>query len=156
MKELLEYRVKMLERLREAAQELRSACEALSDPHEKVEGEWTAHQLAAHTRDVNKFVYGVRVQQTIDENIPEFKNFDADAWMLGQYDKTESLTTILNEFMANVNGLCDMLQNQPRETWSRISRHETMGSQLTMQLWVERSLAHIEEHLQTLKKVEKQ
>ena len=44
------------------------------------------------------------------------------------------------------------LRDLPQEAWSRESRHETMGGELALQLWVERNLQHIEEHLQTLKK----
>jgi hypothetical protein len=52
-----------------------------------------------------------------------------------------------------VDELCKTLRDLPQEAWSRQSRHETMGGGLALQLWVERSLAHIEEHLQAVKKV---
>lgn len=152
MKELLEYRIKMIERLGKAAQEFRLACEAIDDPYEKMEGEWTLHQLASHTRDVDKFVYGVRIRRTIAENNPEFTSFDADEWMSKNYNKEESLAGILAEFTASIEEVCGSLSEQPQEAWSRESRHETMGEGLALQLWVERSLAHIEEHLLTLKK----
>lgn len=151
MKELLEYRVKLIARLKEATQEFRIACEAVNDPHAKLAGEWTLHQLAAHTRDVDKFIYGDRIRRTINEDNPEFKNFDADAWMLEHYNKDEALSKILDEFTARMEELCNILKDQPGEAWSRVSRHETMGGDLTMQIWVERSLAHIEEHLTALK-----
>ncbi len=153
MKELLEYRVKLLERFREAAQEFRTACEEAGDPAAKVDGEWTVQQIAVHTRDVSRFVYGARVHQTILEENPSFTNFDADKWMLEHYDPQESLSTILSEFTTYVEELCVMLESQPREAWSRVSRHEIVGGGLTMQLWVERNLAHIEEHLRALKKM---
>ncbi len=152
MKELLEYRVKMIDRLEEAAQEFRLACEAVDDPFKKVEGEWTLHQIASHTRDVEKLVYGARVFQTLREDKPEFKNFDVDEWMAAHYNKDESLSGILDEFSKYCAELCKTLRDLPREAWSRESRHETLGGDLTLQLWVERGLAHIEEHLLSLKK----
>jgi hypothetical protein len=152
MKELLEYRVKMIARLGEAAQEFRAACEAVSEPFAKLEGEWTLHQIASHTRDVEKLVYSARIHQTLNENNPEFKNFDADEWMTAHYNPQEPLSEIFDEFITNVNELCKTLRELPREAWSRESRHETMGGELALQLWVERSLAHIEEHLRTVKK----
>ncbi|MDO9301843.1 MAG: DinB family protein [Anaerolineales bacterium] len=152
MKELLEYRVKLVVRLGEAAQEFRAACEAVNDPFAKVEGEWTLHQIASHTRDVEKLVYGARIQQTLTENNPEFKNFDADAWMTAHYNQQESLADILDEFVKNVNDLCKTLRGLPQEAWSRESRHETQGGELPLQLWVERSMAHIVEHLQSVKR----
>jgi hypothetical protein len=152
MKELLEYRVKLVERLSEAAHEFQSACLAIKDPFEKVDGEWTLHQIASHTRDVNKLVYGARIRQTLNEDHPEFKSFDADAWMIAHYNKAEPLTEILTEFIMNVDELCELLRGLPRDAWSRESRHETIGGGLTSQLWVERDLQHIEEHLRTVKK----
>jgi len=152
MKELLEYRVKLIARLGKAAQEFRAVCEAVNDPFAKVEGEWTLHQIASHARDVEKLVYGARIRQTLNENNPEFKSFNADDWMTAHYNKEESLAGILDEFSSNVEVLCKTLQALPQEAWSRLSRHKTIGSELTLQLWVERSLAHIEEHLQTVKK----
>ncbi len=152
MKELFEYRVKMIARLADAAREFSSACRAFDDPFTKVEGEWTAHQIASHTRDVDKMIYGARIRQTLNEENPEFKSFDADAWMAEHYNKDELLENILSDFSANMDDLCAILQSMPREVWSRESRHETMGGGLTLQLWVERSLAHIEEHLLALKK----
>ena len=152
MKELLEYREKMIARLADAAQEFCSACRAFDDPFTKVEGEWTAHQIASHTRDVDKMIYGARIRQTLNEENPEFKSFDADAWMAEHYNKVEPLENILSEFSANMDELCAILKSMPREAWSRESRHATMGGGLTLQLWVERSLAHIEEHLLALKK----
>lgn len=155
MKELLEYREKLIKRLREAAQEFRQACES-ADRLKRPAGEWTAHQLASHTRDVEKLVYGERIRRTIQEENPEFKNFDADSWMAEHYSSQEPLESILTDFTSNVGTLCDMLEKLPREAWSRVGRHEIMGGGLTMQIWVERSLAHIEEHLRTVKTVENQ
>lgn len=152
MKELIEYRIKMITRLSEAAQEFCSACEALHDPTEFVEGGWNIHQIVSHTRDVHSNIYGVRILRTLNEDNPEFKNFEADDWMKTKYNKEEALSKILDEFSTSVKGLCKTLDELPREAWSRESRHETMGNELPLQLWVERSLAHIEEHLLTLKK----
>ncbi len=155
MKELIEYREKLIARIEEAAQEFRVACESFSDPFTKVDGEWTVHQIASHTRDVDKMVYGERIQRTLNETNPTFKSFDADAWMAANYDKDEPLSKIVNAFLENIQDLCKTLQAVPREAWSRESRHETMGGELTLQLWVERNLAHIEEHLLTLKNAQK-
>jgi hypothetical protein len=154
MKELLEYREKMVERFGEAAREFCAACEAVNDPFVKIEGEWNFHQIASHTRDVEKLVYGERIYRTLNEDKPEFKNFDADEWMAAHYDPQESLEKVLGEFMKDVDSLCQVLGSLPQEAWSRESRHEALGGGLALQLWVERSLAHIEEHLKTVKQSE--
>ncbi len=151
MKELTEYRIKIVARLGEAAHEFRSACESFPDPFAKVEGDWNLHQIASHTRDVDKLIYGARIRRTLNEENPEFKNFDADAWMTEHYNKDEPIAAILDEFSSNVEDMCKILGGMAQESWSRMSRHETQGGDLSLQLWVERSLAHIEEHLKTLK-----
>jgi len=150
MKELFEYREKMIGRIAEAADEFRAACEGFKDPFIRVEGEWTVHQLASHTRDVDKLIYGERIRRTLKEENPEFESFDADSWMAEHYDKHESLAKILGDLSANTDELLNILNTMPVEAWSRESRHTTSGSGLTLQLWVERNLAHVEEHLQTL------
>ncbi len=154
MKELFEYRVKLIERLSGAAHEFQGACMAAKDPFEKVDGDWTVHQIAWHTRDVDKLIYGARIRQTINEDNPQFKSFDADAWMVEHYNKDESLNRVLEELIVNIEELCQTLRELPREAWSRESSHETIGSGLTSQLWVERDLLHIEEHLLTVKKAQ--
>jgi hypothetical protein len=155
MKELFEYREKLIARLGEAAGEFCEACKSFGDPFKKVEGEWTLHQVASHIRDVDRSVYGARIRQTLNEENPEFKIFDADAWMAEHYNRDEPLENILSDISANVGELCKILETIPREAWSRESRHETLGGGLTLQLWVERGLAHIEEHLLTLKNTQK-
>jgi len=152
MKELLEYREKLVERLRAASREFCAACKAAKDPFAAGGGGWNVHQLAAHTRDVEKQVYGLRARRTASEENPEFENFDADEWMAQNYRADEPLESILNEFASDVEELAAFLTGVPAEAWSRESRHKTLGSGLTMQIWVERGLAHIEEHLASVKK----
>jgi hypothetical protein len=63
----------------------------------------------------------------------------------------EPIAKIVDEFLADVREITSWLENLPLSAWSRPSRHEVYG-EFTMQTWVERMLAHIEEHLATLKK----
>ena len=152
MNQLLEYRSKLIDRLEAAAEEFCAACLAVGDPFKAVdEGGWNTHQLAAHTRDVGKVVYGMRMRRTVDEDEPEFQNFDADEWMASNYHADEPLASILDDLSASVKETASMLRGLPREAWNRESRHETYGGGFTLQAWVERGLAHIEEHLATVK-----
>jgi len=155
MKELLEYRRKLLEKLVSTATEFRAACLAVKDPYAPLaEGGWNVHQVAVHTRDVDKLVYGLRARRTAQEENPEFQNFDGEAYMAEHYDASESLKGMLDGFVENIESLTEMLRGLPVEAWSRESRHATLGSGFTMQTWVERNLAHVEEHLETVKKAE--
>ena len=156
MKELLAYRTNLIDKLATAAKDFRSVCLAVKDPYTPLEeGGWNIHQVAVHTRDVDKLVYGLRAQRTALENNPEFQNFDGEAYMAEHYDASEHLDELLDGFVVSVQDLTKNLRALPSEAWSRESRHTTLGSGFTMQTWVERDLAHIQEHLETVKKSSK-
>lgn len=153
MNQLLEYRSKLIDRLEAAADEFRAACLGVGDPFKAVdEDDWNTHQLAAHTRDVDKMVYGMRIRRTVEEDTPEFQDFDADGWMADNYSADEPFASILDELSASVNKTASTLRELPQESWSRASSHVTYGSGFTLQTWVERALAHIKEHLETVMK----
>jgi hypothetical protein len=153
MKELIEYRVNLMQRLEESAKAFRQACLAMKDPYAPLEeGGWNVHQIAVHLRDTDKLIFGLRARQTALEDNPEFSPFDSDAYMTEHYDPKESLSEVLNDFVASIEALVELLRSLPAGAWSRLSRHTTLGTGLTMQSWVEKDLAHIEEHLDALKK----
>lgn len=153
MKELLEYRAKLIDRLPAAAKDFRAACLAVEDPYAPLEaGGWNVHQIAVHTRDVDRLVYGRRARRTALEDNPEFQNFDGEAYLAEHYDAGEPLDELLNGFVKSVESLEDDLRQLPVEAWARESRHATLGTGFTLQTWVERDLAHIQEHLETIKK----
>lgn len=151
MKELNDYREKLIRRLVQAAEEFRAACLAAANPRQPLEsGGWSVHQLAVHARDVDKLVYGERARRTLAEKDPLFLNFDGDRYMAEHYDADEPLPNVLDVLVGSIHGLGAMLRTMPADGWSRPSRHETQGSDLTLQTWVERGLGHIEEHLATV------
>src|SRR6266508_164164 len=156
MKELEEYRMSRIQRLEEAAKSFRTEALAVKDPHASLDKEgWNVHQIAVHTRDVDKLVYGLRARRTAVEDNPEFPNFDGEAYMAAHYDSKEPLSELLNGFVENVEALIELLRALPPKGWSRVSSHSTLGGGLTLQSWVEKDLAHIEEHLETLKQQKK-
>ena len=151
MKELQDYRKSLMEHLVNTARKFRDLCLAAEDPYRPLEeGGWNIHQAAAHTRDVDQLVYGLRARRTVEEDHPEFQNFNGEVYMAEHYNASEPLSDILNGFVENVESLTEMLRTLPEEAWARESRHATLGSGFTLQAWVERSLAHIEEHLESL------
>lgn len=153
MNRLLDYRSKLINRLEAATDEFRAACLGVGDPFKAVDaGGWNTHQLAAHTRDVDKVVYGMRIRRTVEEDNPEFQDFDADEWMADNYSADEPLASLLDELSASVKETASTLRELPQEAWSRTSSHETYGGEFTLQTWVERALAHIQEHLETVQK----
>ena len=130
-----------------------AACLAVADDKAPLEaGGWNAHQLASHTRDVEVLVYGMRMRRTVEEENPEFQDFDADTWMAKHYDPNKPFNEILDTFMTSVQETVDWLHTLPAEAWDRESRHAlASGSIFTLRDWVERDIAHIEEHLKTIK-----
>jgi hypothetical protein len=154
MKEVDEYRKKLTDRLGEAVKEFQSACLAVKDPYAPIEeGGWSVHRVAVHARDVDRLAYGIRVRRTLAEDNPEFPNFDSETYMAEHYDPRESLPDLLEGFKKDVDSLVKVLRNTPVEAWSRVSRHATLGSGLTLQIWVENGLEHLEEHLATVKRI---
>ncbi len=150
-KELTKYREDLINQLRTVSDGFCEACRKVADPHRKLETSgWTVHQLASHTRDVQKYVYGMRIRKTLSEDAPFFPNFDADEWMAKHYRHDEPLESILGEFQADMNELLAILPGLPVKAWSRLSRHETQGER-SLQAWVERCLAHIQEHWSSVK-----
>ncbi len=153
MKELDEYKQKLVNRLEQAAKEFREACLKVKDPYAPLEaGGWNTHQVAAHTRDVDKLVYGSRLRRTLAEENPKFPNFDGDTYMKEHYDAKEPLKAILDEIVMSIEEQAKLLRGLKPEDWSRLSRHETQGEGLTLQVWAERGLEHLEEHLKTVRK----
>lgn len=152
MKELAEYRANLLKKLEDSAHAFREECLKVSDPYASLDAAgWNVHQIAVHTRDVDALVYGLRVRRTAVEENPEFTNFDGEAFMSSNYNSGESLPEVLNKLVENVRALVELLRAMPVESWSRVSRHTTLGSGLTLQAWVEKDLAHIEEHRGTVR-----
>jgi hypothetical protein len=71
--------------------------------------------------------------------------------MAKHYNANEPLDELLNGFVKDVEELCEGLKALSPQAWSRTSRHSMLGSGFTLQTWVERDLAHIEEHLKSVK-----
>ena len=153
MNQLLEYRSKLIDHLVSTGEEFRRSCLGIDEPFKATEEDgWNMHQLATHARDVQRMVYGMRIRRTVDEDNPEFQSFDADDWMAEHYEPDEPLASVLDELSASITETVSMLRELPPEAWSRESSHEVYGEGFTLQTWVERGLAHIEEHLQTVQK----
>lgn len=155
MKELLEYRISLVNRLVSVTDEFCSTCLAAQDAFAPLaEGEWNVHQTAVHVRAVDKLVYGLRARRTASEENPEFQKFDGELYMAEHYSANEPLSQVLDELRGDISALANLLRELPAEAWSRESRHATLGSGFTLQAWVERDLAHIEEHREAIIKAD--
>lgn len=147
-----EYRKELVDMMQSSADAFAAACRAASDPFRPLEeGGWSTHQIAAHVRDTDAQVYGMRIRRSAGEDNPLFPNFDGDAWMAEHYNPGEPLGSILDEFSTSIGSLTALLRSLSDADWNRPSRHESMGD-FVLQTWVERALRHIKEHLDTVQK----
>jgi hypothetical protein len=150
--ELHDDRQHLIDQLGASAEAFCAACRAVAEPFEPVEaGGWNTHQVATHVRDVDAQVYGMRIRRSAAEESPLFPNFDQEVWMAEHYHPDEPLDSILDELSASVKDLVELLRSLLDPAWSRPSRHETNGD-FILQTWVERSLSHLKEHLETVEK----
>ena len=156
MKELAEYRMNLMKKLEDSAQAFREECLKANDPYAPFDAAgWNVHQIAVHTRDVDELVYGLSARRPAVEENPEFPNFYGEAYMSANYNSSEPLNEIVDSLVENVRALVELLRAIPLEAWSRLSRHTTLGSEITLQTWVEKDLAHIQEHLDTIREQNK-
>ncbi len=176
---VIEYRARLLEQLLKSADAFCAACRAATpatprrstgavcpavsqagcaggareDTRKPLDADhWNVHQLAQHVRDVDVQSYEKRIRRTLTEDAPLFPKFDADLWASEHYNPDEPLEKILTEFEDSVHNMVAELKTQPESAWSRLGRHEIQGDR-TLQIWVERSLEHIQEHLETVKTI---
>lgn len=147
MEELLEYRLRMLNKFAESGELLEKALLMITDPKTPLEpGGWNTHQVVVHMRDVNQQVYLPRLHRIVEEEMPLFENFDGDAWMALHYQPEEPMQVITNEFGSHCLSNATWLRSLPNETWNRPGKHPTIGVH-SLQWWVERLLAHVSDHL---------
>jgi hypothetical protein len=147
MEELLEYRQRMLEKVAKAGEQLEAAVSRIKDTSLPLETDgWNTHQLVAHMRDVNLQVYLPRLHRIVEEDNPQFENFDGEAWMADHYQPGEPIQKIVAEFGESCRSSAKWLAGLPVEAWNRSGRHLLIGKH-SLQWWLERTLAHISEHL---------
>jgi len=147
MEELLEYRQRMIKKIAMASEKIEAAISRIKDPMVPLENDgWNLHQVVVHMRDVNQQVYLPRLHRIIEEDNPMFENFDGEAWMAEHYLPQEPIRKLVAEFSEQCLSTADWLKSLPLEAWNRPGQHPSFGKH-SLQWWVERTLAHIDEHL---------
>lgn len=150
MEELLEYRQGMIKKIAKAPGLIEAAIARIKDQTNPLETDgWNIHQVVAHMRDVNQHVYLPRLHRIIEEDDPMFENFDGEAWMAEHYQPGEPIQKLASEFAEQCRLSTEWLNSLPPEAWNRPGQHPAFGRH-TLQWWVERTLAHIAEHLAQL------
>jgi hypothetical protein len=152
VEELWAYRQRLLERHTAQVGELRQRLTGWPEDRLRAaprHGGWSAHQVAAHLRDAEIQAYVPRVHRMLAEAEPWLADFDAEAFMAGQYDSTEPIDQIVADIEQARMGLRRALAFDDGRAWSRTGRHPALGSR-TVQTWIERAVSHFDEHLQAL------
>ena len=112
-------------------------------------GEWSPHQVAWHVRAVEMQAYLPRLELLLAEDHAQLADFDGETWMERHYVRDEAGSQILDDIRAARRGMVARLQAAPDEVWSRIGEHSFWGAR-TLMWWVERSMAHVDEHIQQI------
>jgi len=147
-----EYRRELVERYRRQPAAYRERLKALDEAalHSPIKpGEWSAHQVIFHVSAVDEQAYGPRLLRILREDRPELEDFDSDRWMADHYGPGEPSQVILDRWQSARQAYADEVAAAPREAWSRTGRQPYWGER-TLQWWVERAVAHAEEHQRQL------
>lgn len=109
-------------------------------------GEWSPHQVAWHVRAVETQAYLPRLEVLLAEDRPQLADFDGEAWMEQHYAPEEAGRRIVDDIHAARRAMCTRLEAAPEAVWSRVGEHSFWGAR-TLMWWVERSMAHVDEHI---------
>lgn len=112
-------------------------------------GEWSAHQVLFHLGSVDEQAYGPRLRRILREGRPALEDYDGDGWMAERYDPTEPTQVILERWHSVRQDYAAEVAGGPPEAWSRTGRQSYWGER-TLQWWVERAVAHADEHWRQL------
>ncbi len=112
-------------------------------------GGWSPHQVAWHVRAVETQAYLPRLERMLAQDRVELNDFDGDGWMDRNYTTHEAWDRIVDDVRTARAALRAKLEAAPDGAWSHLGRHRYWGSR-TLMWWVERSLAHVDEHIAQL------
>jgi hypothetical protein len=147
-----EYRRRLVVRYRQQVAEYAEHLATLDDHTVRAPlkpGEWSAHQVLFHTASVDEQAYGPRLRRILREDRPRLEDFDGDRWMVEHYDAAKPTRELLQGWAAAREAYAAEVQAAPPEGWSRTGR-QTFWGERTLQWWIERAVAHAEDHWRQL------
>jgi hypothetical protein len=153
MEQLYDYRARLLDRLESIPDEIAQTVRAVSS--EKIHrptqsGKMSPHQIVARLRNMEKHAYSARLQKIIAEESPSMETFPIDRWEAEHYDPSESIESILSEYVAIRQNELLLLRALSPHDWNRGGRHNTFGLR-TVQWWAERCLEYASIQLRELR-----
>jgi len=154
MKQLLEYRALLLDRLARQSAELAEAITAVpaaAQHQRRVEDGYTLHQILAHIRDLEVLAFVPRLRRILTEDHPVLDAFPSHHWSEADYQPDEATDKILNDFAQAREAALALLRPLPPEGWNRTSFHAPSGPRAA-QWWAERMFTHAQEHLEEMRR----
>jgi hypothetical protein len=152
MEELLDYRKNLLENMDGVVTELRQAAASISAANwhtPPAPDQPTPHQVLAHLRALEAHAIALRLRRILDESEPYLPLFDDDGWMAANYDPSEAVTSILDDYASLRQQELAWLHELPPAAWNRTARHPWWGVR-ALQWWAEQALLTARQHLEQL------
>lgn len=147
-----DYRRRLLARYRGQVTEYADHLATLDEAAARVPikpGEWAAHQVLFHACSVDEQAYGPRLRRILREDRPALEEYDEVRWMTERYDAAEPTRVILDRWRSVREAYAAEMEAAPTEAWSRTGLQPHWGER-TLQWWVERAVAHAEDHRRQL------
>jgi hypothetical protein len=149
MKQIAEYRVRLLEVLsRQPAEfaEVIAAIPAAQWSVRRTSDGSTAHQIAAHVRDLEVRAFVPRLRRILTEADPVLEMFPSHRWTAHDYRPEELMTGILADFARAREEVLILMRPLTPDEWSNTGFHPPSGRRTAL-WWAERMYAHAQEHL---------
>jgi hypothetical protein len=108
--------------------------------------EWSAHEAAFHTRDIERQVYLVRVGRVLREERPALEWFDEVGWHRAHYRPDEPIDAILADYEAAHGAIVALVRDLDAAGWQRLGLHPTAGAQPAY-YWARQCYRHALEHV---------
>ena len=153
MEEILGYRLKLLERLKDQPSELLGTINTIPEAEWKLRQDATGrsiHQIVAHIRDVEVVAFLPRFQLFLSEEQPFFEPFSSHTWSAADYQPAEPMAKMLADFAHARAEVWELMQPLTPEDWSRLAFHPPSGRR-TAQWWAERIYVHAQDHLKEIR-----
>ena len=105
--------------------------------------------MLAHLRALEAQAIALRLRRILDESEPYLPLFDDDGWMAANYDPSEAVTSILDDYARLRQEEMAWLKDLPPAAWNRTARHPWWGVR-ALQWWVEQACWSPRQHLEQL------
>lgn len=151
--QLYDYRARLLDRLEQQPAEFAAVVAAVPERewYEQRDGLGrTLHMIAAHVRHLETLAFRPRIQNILSAEFPELTAYPTHHFADELYDPAEPMAQILTEWSRARAEIVQWVRPLQPDDWARLGFHPPSGAR-TLQWWVERTIGHAREHLDTIR-----